>query len=1253
MKKNKNLLIKEIRRNYTGFILILSMFVYACSQADIPISNPTDPLSDTKYTIGGTLNGLGSGLSVTLQNNGVDNLELTENGIFTFGTDHANLTEYNVSILKQPVNQTCTVSNGKGAINGQNVENISVSCSVNTYKIAGSITGLTAGGLILETNGITLNVDSTQTTFEFTGISNGANFNVIVNQHPANQYCTLTGNTGLVNLLDITDVAVACVNTYLVTGSFDTTGTGSGLADGLILQNNTLLTNETLNMTAGVSTFAFITRVPDGYQYNVSIYQNPAAQSCTVASGTGTISSADVNLTITCIDDTYTIGGAINGYSDSGLKLTLAINETPTETTAAIINTETTFSFTTGVTVGSSYAVTINTQPGGQTCSVSNGEGVMGVENIDNVSINCSTNTYSVSGSVGGYSGSGLVLQNNLGDDISITNVAGDETFTFGTVIPDGGSYDVTVKTQPTNPSQNCSVSNGTGTVPQYDNGDPETGNPIDVLDVSVTCVTNQFTVGGTIAGLNGNGLTLDLSADGGLITETLEMPNGATTFNFTSQIEDLKNYIVTVSQNPTSLSQVCSVINGSGNLSGANISAISVSCVTNQYTVSGNITGNLSGNVTLRFIGGAHNTTLVKSATGAFNFNAFPVNDGTSWIINVESVAGGGFCNASNNTGIISGANVTNVSVVCALATHKVAGIVSGLSGSGLVLKNNGGDNKSIGANGYFEFATQVAEGASYSVTVGTHPSGPLQLCSVSNGSGIMGTTDVTNVTVNCVADNAPTASISKYYGGSYDPNGNSYMVYVGGSSDDGGIASYTYYTSTSSCKWSNNSTSYSGTYYYSPAMTCTFDSTTYQSVIYVGVKVRVYDNRGQYTDSGYIYFYVYNNDYTFVKPGGTSSYGTDPDSPAGTMQNGVNGANSNGRHFVAVQSGTYTTGTADQYGVEMVAGISLLGNYNSTYSGRTIRSAATILDFKYTGAATGYAIYMSGSAYTSSTSVQGINIYTYTYNNRRAIYINGGSPLIQYNYIYEKYSTSSYSTYGIYCSSCTSKIEANLIDIENGYGIYITNTGPDIYNNIIRCDMRNPLVIFYTGTNWVDVINNTFINTYTSKSWIGAAVRMYGTSTSNVSRVRFYNNILYGMYSIYEDGAYADPYYTYNNDLYGPSGYSVYYDADGQCSYNYDGDNNAYTCGASDYYYCSVAGCGYRSAYIHVNPSIAYTTATTAMPEANMGSTNVDIKYGGRYWSDITYDWYNAVRTSNNPATGGSTLSNAYGWSMGADED
>ena len=89
-----------------------------------------------------------------------------------------------------------------------------------------------------------------------------------------------------------------------------------------------------------------------------------------------------------------------------------------------------------------------------------------------------SSSTYSIGGSVSGLSGT-VVLQNNGGDDLTVTS---NGLFTFSTLLVDGASYNVTVKTNPS--GQTCTASSASGTV--------ASGN---VTNVAVVCTSNSAPV--------------------------------------------------------------------------------------------------------------------------------------------------------------------------------------------------------------------------------------------------------------------------------------------------------------------------------------------------------------------------------------------------------------------------------------------------------------------------------------------------------------------------------------------------------------------------------------------------------------------------------------------------------------------------------------------------------------------------------------------------------------------------------------
>ncbi len=88
------------------------------------------PRRQGSFTVGGTLSGLAGG-GLVLQNNGGDNLPVGANGVFTFATELADSSTYLVTVETQPTNpaQTCTVTNGAGAIAGSDVTNVAITCA--------------------------------------------------------------------------------------------------------------------------------------------------------------------------------------------------------------------------------------------------------------------------------------------------------------------------------------------------------------------------------------------------------------------------------------------------------------------------------------------------------------------------------------------------------------------------------------------------------------------------------------------------------------------------------------------------------------------------------------------------------------------------------------------------------------------------------------------------------------------------------------------------------------------------------------------------------------------------------------------------------------------------------------------------------------------------------------------------------------------------------------------------------------------
>lgn len=122
----------------------------------------------------------------------------------------------------------------------------------------------------------------------------------------------------------------------------------------------------------------------------------------------------------------------------------------------------------------------------------------------------------------------------------------------------------------------------------------------------------------------------------------------------------------------------------------------------------------------------------------------------GTAYTVTIQSQPTGQICAVTGGSGTIASSDVTDVVVSCVNETYSVGGSISGLTGGGLVLLDNGGDALTLAANAtQFTMNTAVAYGSAYAVTVQTAPTG--LVCRVSNGAGTMDAANVTGITIAC----------------------------------------------------------------------------------------------------------------------------------------------------------------------------------------------------------------------------------------------------------------------------------------------------------------------------------------------------------------------------------------------------------------------------------------------------------------------------------------------------------------------
>jgi hypothetical protein len=158
---------------------------------------------------------------------------------------------------------------------------------------------------------------------------------------------------------------------------------------------------------------------------------------------------------------TYTIGGTVTGLvaGDS-----FAIKDNGSDN--IFISTNGAFTFPTALPTGSMYAVTVVANPvtpTSETCVVTFGTGTVAMGNVTTVDIACTINGYTLSGTVYGLTGgTSLGLQNGASSLSVNGSGTASQTFQLPGLVAPGGTYDVTVASQPA--GQVCYVSNPTGT---------------------------------------------------------------------------------------------------------------------------------------------------------------------------------------------------------------------------------------------------------------------------------------------------------------------------------------------------------------------------------------------------------------------------------------------------------------------------------------------------------------------------------------------------------------------------------------------------------------------------------------------------------------------------------------------------------------------------------------------------------------------------------------------------------------------
>ena len=497
---------------------------------------------------------------------------------------------------------------------------------------------------------------------------------------------------------------------------------------------------------------------------------------------------------------TYTVSGTVTGLTSGSVVLRL--NGTNDVTVSAAGS----FNFTTQLTTGTNYTVSVATQPATQICGpgVTNGTGTIASANVTNVTIACAT--YSVGGTLTGLTGAGLVLQLNYGNDLSVAAPAGGNgTFAFPALANAPVLYTIHIKTQPT--GQTCTIVGSSGVV---------TASGPNVATAAVACIDNVTDpLSGTYAtqSIGGQPVVgfrpfLSFSADGTYIFGLHEddaacgttghgsIQYGVYRYNHTTHVLEIRNAVINTTNNGCGLdipstgllfgnadgsltftdgtdsSVLAPVTSTAGTLigswgdnqgfmvfdtNGKTFVALTRAIAQNGATSPGiedgcySTTGTTaSGTFTADFTSACSVSSTQSGADTSGPVGASPALNAKAVTFSVAGDALTWTLNGGYAFPFMFNARLLPTAVP--VATFTIGGTISGLTGSGLNLRLNGQTdaayNVSPPANATsFQFTAQVPAGAPYAVTPIAQPGNPTQFC-FTNATGA-GTVLAANVSV------------------------------------------------------------------------------------------------------------------------------------------------------------------------------------------------------------------------------------------------------------------------------------------------------------------------------------------------------------------------------------------------------------------------------------------------------------------------------------------------------------------------
>jgi len=453
---------RDLRSNSSSVLAVLLLAGTACAFARDPESVK---MSARTYRISGTVSGDSvAGIAISLTGDKAASATTDASGKFSFTgiqNGHYTIAASQSGYTFQPLSIAITVKDADVA--GQNFA--STTSATPTFTVSGTVSGDTTSSVTISLAGDaagSVNTDSSG-KFSFAGVQNG-HYTIAASRsgytfQPPSIAVTVQGD-------DVAGQSFTCTKnptpTYAISGTVSgdvTSGVTISLTGDAAASANTDSSGR-FSFTGIQNGHYTIAASRSGYRFDpLSIAVNVQGADVAGQDFTGSKNQAP----------TFTVSGTVSGDTTAGVTINLTGDQTATETT----DSSGRFSF---IVANGSYTIAA-TKAGFTFAPTSiplavNGANVTGQTFTSNTKL-----TSTVSGAVSGLAASSsLVLRLNDPIHMKITQ---NGPFTFPVGLTKGTSYTVSVSTQPTSPTQLCTVTNEAGII-----------DGTDVANIAVNCDT-------------------------------------------------------------------------------------------------------------------------------------------------------------------------------------------------------------------------------------------------------------------------------------------------------------------------------------------------------------------------------------------------------------------------------------------------------------------------------------------------------------------------------------------------------------------------------------------------------------------------------------------------------------------------------------------------------------------------------------------------------------------------------------------